>query len=447
MTELASDYEPREAFIPFHQRHHRFAALVCHRRAGKTVAVVNDTIAKAIYTKKKNARYAYIAPFYRQAKDVAWTYLKDYAAPFTKKVRESALRIELLDELGGGWITLYGADNPDALRGLYFDGVVLDEAGDMRPALWSEVVLPTLVDRKGWAVFIGTPKGKNHFYDVYKRSQEDDNWFSMMLKASKSGLINPEDLEEVRAIQDDATYRQEFECDFEAAVKGTYYADLFEQYDVTGTVRYDPMYKVNVAADLGKKDSTAMWFWQEPETDDDFQVIRSHEADGKDLDYYFDYLDAQKYEYGTIWLPHDAVAKKLGSKRSTIEQFLAWADGRFAVRIVPRLSVQHGIDAVRRVLKQCRIDEEECYDGINALRHYKRRYNEVLKVYADNPLHDWASDYADAFRYFALVAQEAAKESKPADAGPLITPPQYKLDELWEDHERNSRQRSRIIRI
>lgn len=442
MTEVTFDYEPREQFVPFHQRHQRFATLVCHRRAGKTVAVINDAVAKAIYTKKKNARYAYIAPFYRQAKDVAWTYLKDYAAPVTKKVRESALRVELIN---GSWITLYGADNPDALRGLYFDGAILDEAGDMRPALWSEVVLPTLVDRKGWAVFIGTPKGKNHFYDVYKRSQEDDGWFSMMLRASESGILDPEDLAEVKALQDDATYRQEFECDFEAAVKGTYYADLFEQYDIVGTVRRDPIYKVNVATDLGKKDSTAFWFWQEPENDD-FQLIRAYSASGKDLEHYFDYLDSTGYEYGTIWLPHDAVAKRLGSKRSTIEQFLDWANKRFQVRIVPRLSVQHGIDAVRKVLKQCRIDEHECYEGINALRHYKRRFNDVLKVYADNPLHDWSSDYADAFRYFALVAQEREVE-KADEAQPLVKPPEYKLEEMWEEHERFSRQRSRIIRI
>ncbi len=182
--EIRFDYEPRDQFLAFHQREHRFACLVCHRRAGKTVACVNDLIAKALYTPKKSARYAYVAPFYRQAKDVAWQYLKEFGGGAIAKIRESQLRVELIN---GSWITLYGADNPDALRGLYLDGVILDEAGDMRPSLWSDVILPTLTDRRGWAVFIGTPKGKNHFWEVYDRSTSDPGWFSMVLKASESG--------------------------------------------------------------------------------------------------------------------------------------------------------------------------------------------------------------------------------------------------------------------
>ena len=163
MTDIVLPYEPRPHFIPFHQRSARWAAIVAHRRCGKTVGCINDTIAKALYNRKKNPRYGYIAPTYRQAKEIAWQYLKDDARPVVKKIREAELSIELIN---GAKVSLFGADNPDSLRGLYFDGVILDEFGDMRPSLWGEVILPTLVDRKGWAVFIGTPKGKNHFYDI-----------------------------------------------------------------------------------------------------------------------------------------------------------------------------------------------------------------------------------------------------------------------------------------
>ena len=187
MANIEIDYDPRTHFIPFHQRDQRWSCLVVHRRGGKTVACVNDLGARAIYTPKSDARYAYLAPFYRQAKDVAWVYLKTYLKPVIKRIRESELRVELMN---GSWITLYGADNPDALRGIYLDGVVLDEFGDCRPSLWGQVILPTLVDRKGWAVFIGTPKGKNHFYHIYRRSQSEEGWYNLTLKSSDSGLID-----------------------------------------------------------------------------------------------------------------------------------------------------------------------------------------------------------------------------------------------------------------
>lgn len=441
--EIAFEYVPRKAFDPFHERTRRFSCLVCHRRAGKTVACINDLIARALYTKKKNARYAYVAPFYRQAKDVAWEYLKQYAGSAAVKIRESQLRIELIN---GSWITLYGADNPDALRGLYFDGVILDEAGDMRPGLWSEVILPALTDRRGWAVFIGTPKGKNYFYDLWKQSQESDSWFSMMLKASESGILSAEDLAEVRATQsDDAVYLQEFECDFEASIKGAYYNDLFVQYDIEATVPYDPAYKVNVAGDLGRSDSTALWFWQDIPYEKGPQVIDFYENHGKDLDHYFDLFESKPYEYGTFWLPHDAKAKTLSTKKSTVEQFLDWVDDRWRVQVVPRLSVQHGIDATKKMLKVCSIDEVLCFEGIKALRHYKRRYNEILKAYSDTPLHDWASNPADGFRYLSLVCdtEELYEQEKPNI--PIIRPPEYKLDELWEQRENGWRED--IIRI
>ena len=227
------DYIPRQAFVPFHQREQRFASLVCHRRAGKTVACVNDLVAKAVLTKKKNARYAYVAPFYRQAKDVAWTYLKDATKDIAIKIREADLRVELPN---GAWITLYGADNPDTLRGLYFDGIILDEFGDCRPSLWAEVVLPTLLDRKGWAVFIGTPKGRNHFYHMNERAKAEANWFQMTLQASTSNLISPEDLRELAGQMTPDQYEQEMECSFEAAVRGTFYSDMVGDKERDGSI-------------------------------------------------------------------------------------------------------------------------------------------------------------------------------------------------------------------
>lgn len=200
-------YEPREQFLDFHSRVQRWACIVFHRRGGKTVACVNDIHTRALYTQKKNARYAYIAPFYRQAKDVAWMYLKEATKDSAVKIKESELSVELFN---GAKISLYGADNPDALRGIYLDGVVLDEFGDCRPSLWAEVILPTLTDRKGWAIFIGTPKGKNHFYEIREMARKNsDEWFYLSMGAEESGILPKKELGMLKGLMTDDQYAQE----------------------------------------------------------------------------------------------------------------------------------------------------------------------------------------------------------------------------------------------
>lgn len=437
-------YEPRPHFAGFHARSQRFSSLVCHRRMGKTVACIGDLVAKALHSKKKNPRYAYVAPFYKQAKDVAWTYLKEMTEEVAVKVREADLRIELPN---GAWITLYGADNPDNLRGLYFDGVVLDEFGDCRPSLWAEVILPTLMDRKGWVVFIGTPKGKNHFYMVNERSKVEDNWFHLTGRASETQILDAGDLAEMRSQMTEDQYEQEMECSFEAAVQGTYYASMIKDMEASGQINattpfHDPTEVVHVSSDLGFTDSTAFWFWQY--TTEGINVIDYEEAQGKALPYYFDLLTEKKYNYDTIWLPHDAKAKSLQTGRSTIEQFVG---AGFPAAIVPKLAVQDGIDAVRKVLPMCNINQTACYDGIEALRAYRRTYNELTRAFGKTPVHDWASNGSDAFRYMALVTQEKKTEAQTPIQIPLVKPPEYRLDDLWREHERSNRRRSRIIRI
>lgn len=447
MTEVSVEYEPREHFLPFHERDARWASLVVHRRGGKTVACVNETLARATYTQKKNARFAYIAPFYRQAKDVAWQYLKEFGGALISKIRESELRVELFN---GSWITLYGADNPDALRGLYLDGVVLDEYGDCRPSLWGQVVLPTLADRKGWAVFIGTPKGKNHFYEVHNRAKLSDSWYSLTLPASVSGILDEEELAEMRAQMTDSQYRQEMECDFEAAVQGTFYASQIQELEIAGQItpdaaRHDPKNKVYVSCDLGFSDSTAFWFWQP--RPDGYAIIDYYENQGKKLPHYLQMLDAKPYKYEKVYLPHDARAETLQTQRSTVEQVRDHFHGTgTAIEIVPKLKVQHGIDAVRLILPSCWFNQKACYDGIEALRAYRRTFDEVKKVFSDKPLHDWSSDGADAFRYLALSCRPMAKPQsvKKRAMAVRVERPKYKLEELWEDREVKSHRFSKL---
>lgn len=437
-------YQARPHFKDFHNRNSRWASLVCHRRAGKTVAAVGDMVLKALRTPKKNARYAYIAPFYKQAKDVAWQYLKEMTNDIAIEVRESDLRVILPN---GAWITLYGADNPDALRGIYLDGVILDEFGDCRPSLWAEVVLPTLADRRGWAVFIGTPKGKNHFYEVHKRAESDDGWFDLTLPANVSGILSSEDLREMQRQMDDSQYAQEFLCDFTAAVKGTYYADIVQQLEADGRilpqVLYDPQQPVQVAADLGYSDSTAFWFWQE--RPDGIAIIDYYENQGQPLQHYIDLLSDKGYNIEKLWLPHDARAKTLQTGRSTIEQLV---EAGLPCGIVPSLKVQQGIDAVRLILPQCYFDLTTTTRGVEALRAYKRQYNEVTKAFRDTPLHDWASDGSDAFRYLALTAMRGrgARATPKVDKA-LLLAPEYTLDKLHADREQPGKLRLARRRI
>ena len=213
-------YCPRDAFVPFHERAERWAVIVAHRRAGKTVATVNDLIRRAIQDGKTNGRYAYVAPLYGQAKAVAWDYLRRFSQPLLANANETELRVDLVN---GARIRLYGADNPDTLRGIALDGVVLDEVADMKPRVWSEVIRPALSDRQGWAVFIGTPKGHNSFYDIWTRAQDDPAWFTLRLKASDTHLIADDELASAKAQMSDDQYAQEWETSFEAAIQGAYY--------------------------------------------------------------------------------------------------------------------------------------------------------------------------------------------------------------------------------
>ena len=414
--------------------------MVCHRRAGKTVACVNDLIARAVYTQKKNARFGYIAPFYRQAKEIAWEYLKEYAGEASVKAKESSLSVELFN---GAKIQLFGADNPDSLRGLYFDGIILDEFGDCRPSLWGTSVLPTLSDRKGWAVFIGTPKGKNHFFEMWERAEQAGNWFHFMLKASMSGLLDAEELAEMRAQMTEEEYQQEFECDFTAAVRGTYYASLINKLDEAGhftTVPWDPTQPVQAVSDLGYTDSTAWWFWQY--RPDGVAVIDYYEAEGKSLAHYFDVLRNKPYTYEHLYLPHDARAKTLQTGRSTIEQFKDHFHKKDdpLIQIVPNLKKQHGIDAARKMLPHCWFDAEATKDGVDGLKSYRRKWDEVRKVFSNEPMHDWASNPSDAFRYLCLVASERIMPKKQIvtledQIKKLNEPPRYHLEELFADRE------------
>lgn len=210
-------YSPRHPQPEIHaiMDRHRFSVIVAHRRLGKTVCTINQLIKWALTDASGTGRYGYVAPYRNQAKSIAWDYLKQFSAPVPgRSVNEGELSVDLPN---GSRVRLFGADNPDAMRGLYFDGIVLDEVADMRPEVWGEIVRPALSDRQGRAVFIGTPKGMDLFYELWARSQDTQDWGGALYRADETGVIPETELADARAVMSPSQFRQEFLCDFSAS--------------------------------------------------------------------------------------------------------------------------------------------------------------------------------------------------------------------------------------
>ena len=387
--------------------------MVCHRRAGKTVACLNDLLRSALRSEKEDYRGAYISPYYAQAKDVAWTYLRRYAGVVPGVLfNETELRADFPN---GARIRLYGADNADVrLRGIYLDDVILDEYADFAPSIWGEVIRPLLADRQGRAVFIGTPKGHNSFHRIWQDADGVPEWFRLMLRASDTGIIDAGELRAAQAQMTPDQYAQEFECSFEAAIQGAYYAkDLAaaERDGRIGEVPVDPILPVNTVWDLGVADSTVVQFFQAVRGGS-VRIVDAYEASGYGLDHYVRMLRDRGYTYGDHWAPHDIEVRELGSGRSRMET-AASLGIRF--KVVPNLPVQDGINAARMLLPRCWFDRRRTAGMLDALRQYREKIDEKRQV-SLGPLHDWTSHHADAFRYLAIAAREAApKRAAQAD--------------------------------
>lgn len=394
-----TEYTPRDSFVTFHNRDKRWSVLVCHRRAGKTVACVMELLTRALASKKNRPQYAYIAPLFVQAKQITWDYLKEYGAQVIERKNESELYVELIN---GAKIFVLGADNPDRLRGLYLDGVVFDEFADMKERIFSEVVRPALADRKGWAVFIGTPKGENAFYDIYQQSKTDPDWFSMMLKASDSGILPADEIHDMKKTMSAEQAEQELECSFSAAIQGAIYAKQLQSADIEGRVTrvpYDSVSEVFTAWDLGFGDSTAIWWLQF--VGRELRWLECYENSGEQLDHYAQVVKSKPYNYGKHYLPHDGGHGNIRGD-SVSKQLLQMGLPNV---VLPRESdIVPGIETLRQTIGYSVFDAEKCRDGLRALRQYQYEWDDQRRLYKRKPKHDWTSHYADAARYAAIAA-------------------------------------------
>ena len=396
---LETGYEPREPQKEIHKaiKDNRWTVAVCHRRMGKTVCAINQLIHSALKCDKKNPQFAYIAPTYGQAKRIAWNYLVDYTRPLGGTANVSELRVDFM----GRRISLYGADNPDSIRGIYLDGVVIDEYGDIHPSLFTEVLRPALSDRLGWALFIGTPKGANHFKELRDLADTENNWALKEFKASDTGLIAQEELDDARKAMGDSKYEQEFQISFDSPIVGSYYGEIIQDITELNHVREiltQPATAKWTAWDLGVSDSTSIWVCET--LGGEIRLLDYYENHGQGLDHYIAWLDENGYRDYTHILPHDVQVRELQTGKSRYE-FLT--DAGLNIEIAPKHSVEDGIQSVRRMLPNAWFNKETTKYGLECLRNYRRVFNEKLNVYQEKPLHDWSSHCADAFRYLALA--------------------------------------------
>lgn len=434
-------YKPRQQMVEFHCRSERFAFLICHRRFGKTVACIAELVIRALYTKKHKAQYAYICPFRSQAKAVAWNYLVDMTSGIATDVKVSELSVTLPN---GAKIWLSGSDNINALRGLYLDGTVIDEFAQCRPDLLEAVVMPCLLDRKGWLVIIGTAYGRlNQFFQYYEKSKTDPEWYHADIKVYDSGVIEPVEIARIKNAVSEAKFRQEFLNDFSAELVGTYYASIINEIEQAGqinqTTHWQPDLDVHVAFDIGRGDNTVAWFWQE--TPFGVNVIDYYTNNGEQAQHYIKVLQEKPYRYKSINLPHDAKAMTFATHKSAMEQFIESDFGPDCqIRMVPKLSIEDGIEAARQLLKFCNFDYDRCYYGVECLRVYRKKWDDINQVFMKTPLHDYASDSADSFRYMAIQANKnylPAPTAHESVANAVRASQEYSLNDLFSAREQS----------
>lgn len=421
---LPHNWNPRPYQVPvfnYFEDGGKRAVLRWHRRAGKDDCALHLTATQMV---ERVGNYWHLLPQYEQARKAIWDSVNphtgkkriDEAFPLElrKRTRDKDMMIEFLN--GSTW-QLGGSDSYNTLVGSSPVGIVFSEYALGDPGAWN-FLRPMLLENDGWAVFISTVRGKNHFYKLGEFAKQSENWFFSEVNADKSGVFTAKQLENERQElilsnvdeeEGEAIYLQEYFNDPTAAVPGAYYAKLMRKAqleDRVGNFPYNPGVEVTTAWDLGMSDSTAIWFFQRNGRAIDF--IDYYEANNVGLDHYAKVLREKPYIYSKRNIfPHDMEVKELGTgktRRQTLK------DLGIEGIVLPKLAVIEGIHSVRQILPRCRFDEKKCARGVEALQMYRKIYNDKTKIYSPSPLHDWTSHAADAFRYFATGFEEGATE-------------------------------------
>lgn len=390
----------------------QYNVLVCHRRSWKTTVCVAFLLYKAL---KEKGYYWYIAPTYKQGKAIAWDMLKKFAREIpSTKTNEAELTVELLN---GSKIRIFWADNPDSLRWLDLRWVIFDEYAQQPANIYWEIVFPMLNANNWWSVWIWTPQWKNAFYDVYKRWTRDDKFYTKLLKASESHLLNWEQLNAAKEEMTEEEYQQEYECSFDAAIRWAYYSKEINRVKSDKRIRqwlFDPMLPVFTTWDLGISDYMTILFVQVHWNS--VRIIDSMMDNWHWFDYYVwkirDKELSQWYKVEKYYFPHDIEVRELttwASRLETVREIF----GASKVEVLPRLKIIDGINQARRIFHNVWFEEGKTDDLVECLSLYRQKYDEKRWIFLDNPEHDWTSHYADAFRYMAVAYNELTRAEEP----------------------------------
>jgi phage terminase large subunit len=399
-------YRPRRHFRPLHESKKRFKATVAHRRAGKTVALVNELIKSALSNTRQfpPPRYAYVGPSFAQAKDLVWGYLKHYLHGVPGITKDSFSESELTVTLPtGAKISLFGGSAAyERMRGLYFDGIVLDEYAMLEPTAWSKVIRPTLADYKGWAIVSGTSDGDDHFHELIKRTKLDKDWDVFIIPVTDTDALHPDEVEEMRKEMagDPGAFDREMLCSFEAPAVGAYYAELILEAKMATPSRFmrvplDPHARIIAAWDLGISDYMSIWIAQR--IGREWHIIDYIQDHGKPISHYLFEMAKRGYRNVAHLLPHDAKARELITGTSRYEYFLGMNEEVF---LVPNHKPEDRIEAVRNFIPLCVFDLDNTLEGVKALKAYRSAKSDTLGF--TKPLHNWASHGADAFGHLAF---------------------------------------------
>ena len=393
------------------------AACCWHRRSGKDDVMLHHN-ACAAFERKGN--YWYMLPLYNQCRKAIWnainpgTGIKRIDEAFPREIREKTLDNEMFIEFKNGstW-QLMGSDNYDALVGSPPIGLTFSEYALSNPSAWG-FLRPIMLENGGWSIFNSTPRGKNHFHKLMGLAESSPDWFAERLSVDQTGIFTQEQLlNELRELQSEhgeaygkALWLQEYYVSFEAALPGAIWGEALAKVTVDGRIRdvaYDSDFPVFTAWDLGRDDDTAVWFYQV--IAGELRIIDFYANNFKEIPFYAQMLRDKGYNYGLHWVPHDAKPKRLGmGGKSILQQFMDEDVGNFS--LVPNLSIEDGIQAANATLPRCYFDHK-ANDGVEHLKSYCRKYDEIKKVFSTSPVHDQHSHASDAFRYLSLTWRQS----------------------------------------
>jgi len=403
------DWRPRDyqkGLWDFLEKGGKRAVAVWHRRAGKDLLSINWCVTAAL---KRRGLYWHLLPTYNQGRKIVWDgmtkdgrgFLEHFPKELWAAVNNTDMRLELKN---GSIYQVVGTDNVDRLVGSNPVGVIFSEYSLQDPRAW-DLVRPILAENGGWAVFIYTARGRNHGYDLFNMATGNERWFCQRLSVDDTGAVPAEAIEDERSAgMPDELIQQEFYCSFDAPLVGSYYGSLMAKAlaeDRIKEVPYEPRLEVHTAWDLGMGDSTAIIFFQQ--FGKEYRIIDYYENQGEGIPHYVKIIREKDYVYGKHIAPHDIKVREMGTGKSRFE---VARDLGLRFHVCPHVLIEDGIEAARTIIPRCYFDLKQCSVLVEALRQYRKDYDEKRKVYRDKPLHDWTSHAADAFRYLALGTRD-----------------------------------------